>query len=204
MANETTADIIAEMCDEGRTGESSCLEWVGAKMRDYADRLEAAHRRERGDCAKLREALEFIKQYFDKIDPFNINTYTFSQIEVEHINEAIDAALAAPPRNCDVSTVKELNVRYDKFCYAHRSPENGCGGCPLNGEPCCELAWAQMPYEEGGDEVSEPTDAAKLRDALLAIREAHDKRETPHDILVCRIIDDALKEFKESKAKGEG
>lgn len=48
-----------------------------------------------GDAAKLREAVEFIKQYFDKIDPFNINTYTFSQIEVEHINEAIDAALAA-------------------------------------------------------------------------------------------------------------
>ena len=49
--------------------------------------------------------------------------------------------------------------------------------------------------------MSEPTDAAhkresgdcaKLRDALLAIREAHEKRETPHDILVCRIIDDAL------------
>lgn len=32
----------------------------------------------------------------------------------------------------------------------------------------------------------------ELRAALLAIREAHEKRETPHDILVLRIIDDAI------------
>lgn len=56
--HETTADIIAAMRDEGRTGESSCLEWVGAKMRHYADRLEAAHKREAvTDSNQLREAL---------------------------------------------------------------------------------------------------------------------------------------------------
>lgn len=43
---KTVADIIAAMRDEGHTGESSCLEWVGAKMRYYADRLEAAQKRE--------------------------------------------------------------------------------------------------------------------------------------------------------------
>ena len=55
--NDTIADIIAEMnrvevCADGKP----CL-------RDYADRLEAAHRRERGDCAKLREALRECAQY---------------------------------------------------------------------------------------------------------------------------------------------
>ena len=57
-----------------------------------------------------------------------------------------------PRRNCDVGTPKEQLGRFNKFCYAYLSPENGCGGCPLNGEPCCELAWAQLPYEaeEGG------------------------------------------------------
>lgn len=62
------------------------------------------------------------------------------------------AALAEPVKNCEVGTVKEQNVRYNKFCHAHRSSENCCGGCPLNGESCCELAWAQLPYEarEGG------------------------------------------------------
>lgn len=33
---------------------------------------------------------------------------------------------------------------------------------------------------------------AVMRDTLLAIREAHAKRETPHDILVLHVIDDAL------------
>jgi hypothetical protein len=39
--NETIADIIAAMRDDGHTGESSCLEWIGTKMRHYADRLDA-------------------------------------------------------------------------------------------------------------------------------------------------------------------
>lgn len=44
---ETIADILAAMRDEGHTGESSCPEWVGAKMRYYANRLEAAWKREK-------------------------------------------------------------------------------------------------------------------------------------------------------------
>ena len=67
--------------------------------------------------------------------------------------EMIDAALIGQPmRNYEVGTPREQNERYNKFCHAHLTPENGCGGCPLNGEPCCELAWAQMPYvEKEGD-----------------------------------------------------
>ena len=44
---ETIADIVAAMRNEGHTGDASCLEWVGAKIRGYADRIEAAHQRER-------------------------------------------------------------------------------------------------------------------------------------------------------------
>ena len=63
------------------------------------------------------------------------------------------AAISARPRNCDVGTAKEQAERFDEFCYNHRSREKGCGDCPLlEGGPCCELAWAQMPYEEGGAE----------------------------------------------------
>ncbi len=43
---ETLADIVAEMREEGHTGDSSCLEWIGAKMHYYADRIEAAWKRE--------------------------------------------------------------------------------------------------------------------------------------------------------------
>ena len=50
-------------------------------------------------------------------------------------------------RNCEVGTPEEQSARFDRFCHDHRSPEKGCGDCPLNGRPCCELAWAQLPYE---------------------------------------------------------
>ena len=44
---ETIADIVAAMRNEGHAGDASCLEWVGAKIRGYADRIEAAAKRER-------------------------------------------------------------------------------------------------------------------------------------------------------------
>ena len=53
--NETIADIVAEMMDESHAGYASFLEWVGAKLRHYADRIEDAHKRE---IAELRECLK--------------------------------------------------------------------------------------------------------------------------------------------------
>ena len=41
--NETISDIVAEMRKEGHSGDASCLEWVGAKLRSYSDRIEAAY-----------------------------------------------------------------------------------------------------------------------------------------------------------------
>ena len=52
---ETIADIVAAMRNEGHTGDASCLEWVGAKLLSFADRIEAAHQRE---VAELRECLK--------------------------------------------------------------------------------------------------------------------------------------------------
>lgn len=43
---ETIKDIVRDMREEGHTGPSCCLEWVGAKIRAYADRIEAAFKRE--------------------------------------------------------------------------------------------------------------------------------------------------------------
>ena len=103
-----------------------------------------------GNRMKIREALLFVKQYFDKIDPFNPNTYTFAQIEVDHIRDAISAALSVPPRQCDVGTAEEKYARFREHC-------TKCDGCisynhpKLLEEVClCALRWAQMPYEEGG------------------------------------------------------
>ena len=48
---ETIEDIVDAIRNEGHAGDASCLEWVGAKIRGYADRIEAAHQRE---VAELR------------------------------------------------------------------------------------------------------------------------------------------------------
>ena len=64
----------------------------------------------------------------------------------------IDAALSAPPRNCDVGTVEEQAERFHAFCKSNKQPGDvySCERCQLNSIEDCELAWAQMPYEEGG------------------------------------------------------
>lgn len=58
----------------------------------------------------------------------------------------VEAAVAAPPRNCDVGTTEEQERRYEKLCDSHT-----CGSsrsdCPLYDYDCSQLAWAQMPYE---------------------------------------------------------
>ena len=59
---ETVADIVAAMRDESHAGDGCFLEWVGEKMRSYADRIEAALKREKAkpvrNCDKHRTAKE--------------------------------------------------------------------------------------------------------------------------------------------------
>ena len=57
------------------------------------------------------------------------------------------AALAEPVKNCEVGTVMEQKRRFSLHCL---SLGNRCTVCPLFKERDCKLAWAQMPYEEGG------------------------------------------------------
>ena len=75
------------------------------------------------------------------------------------IAEEIRQALSAPPRNCDVGTAEEQVARYHAFCAKMMKQNNHCcGPCPchefINGEAqSCTLLWAQMPYEEGGNDA---------------------------------------------------
>jgi len=73
-------------------------------------------------------------------------SHSFIAVKMRKI---VKKALEEPPRNCDVGTPEEQNERFNKFCCAHKC----CHGCPLDGEPYCQLAWSQMPYTE-----SEATD----------------------------------------------
>ncbi len=72
---------------------------------------------------------------------------------------AIRAALAAPPRNCDVGDAAEQSERLAKFCKANyekaEKDKHICSECQFNdciGE--CPLKWAQLPFtpEKGGAE----------------------------------------------------
>ena len=127
---ETIADIVAAMRNEGHAGDESCLEWVGAKMRTYADRIEAAANREReagaeaaqicGEVGEMigreatREKLSQVgnvaamRSALDKLVDFLRWTYAQDYpVSRDKLADAIDigvSALSAPPRNCDMYT----------------------------------------------------------------------------------------------------
>lgn len=100
-----------------------------------------------GNAAKLREAVVLALSLLDLKE--GVPYKTISQKDIDFIK----AALARPPRNCDVGTAMEQGERFSAYCRAHKHPESECLTCPIIGETCgyCELAWAQMPYEEGGE-----------------------------------------------------
>lgn len=157
---ETIADIIAEMrrrSDEAYKGSFNYAECQENQIEydeasEWADRFEAAHRRERGDCAKLREALDESRRIASDLGGCRLNDYW----KLNEIVRVCEAALSAPPRNCDVGTAQEQDERFHRFCVKHHT--GSCAGChnPVgdytvaNGVRECALVWAQMPYE-GGD-----------------------------------------------------
>jgi hypothetical protein len=97
------------------------------------------------NAAALREAVERVKEI--AIREWNAFRETAAMKEMHDICEV---ALSEPPRNCDVGTSEEQTKRYDLYCYDHRNMENCCGDCPLKQAAVCEIAFGQMPYEEGG------------------------------------------------------
>ena len=154
---ETVADIVAAMRDESHAGDGSFLEWVGEKMRRYADRIEAAEKREReatrekssavGNAAAIREAL-----LEASIALSDATHHHMTEDDAKECLAVVVAALSVPPRNCDVGTAEEQYKRFDKICSARGLLKD----CPLfeKTSPCCSplcfARWSQIPYEEGG------------------------------------------------------
>lgn len=69
------------------------------------------------------------------------------KISNDWLIETCKAALALPPRNCDVGTAEEQHKRWNAFC----TGRGCCSSCPAYSvDADCSIAWAQMPYEEGG------------------------------------------------------
>lgn len=180
---ETVTDVVAAMRNESHAGDECFLEWVGEKMRSYADRFEAATKRERGagaeaaqicgeigemvgreaachqpvtDChglnaAAMREACANIAEYAKTAACHTEDAHLLGYLN--QIERWAEAALSAPPRNCDVGTSDEQAKRFHLFCKKFQSDIQGmCSPlCPYIN--CCDMChcitkWAQMPYEE--------------------------------------------------------
>ena len=110
-----------------------------------------------GDAAKLREALKLCMDEMcnrcRELATARGNPLSCLQ-GCEPVRKA-KAALAAPPRNCDVGTEEEQEVRFRNYCWNHSSRDKNMEcQCPIDaeGKAGCKLTWAQLPYEEGGND----------------------------------------------------
>ena len=99
----------------------------------------------------MREALEMMIALFD--NRVICTSYANTPEEMEQIEELyrkVKAALAKPPRNCDMGTADEQAERYGRYCEKFTRDGMHCETCPCCGKipfGKCEFAWAQMPYE---------------------------------------------------------
>ena len=139
MFQERARTEFASRCDTGGIAWDSVIWDLCNEVR----RLRSVSK-EHGDCAKLREALETLRELLGDLLRLGDAEY---HDDFSNFCDIIDAALAAPPRNCDVGTLEEQSKRKIEFCYN----QAGCFNCPFSKSATltlCALAWAQMPYEE--------------------------------------------------------
>ena len=167
-SKETIADIVREMRTLGRLDEKSTdkiprsLQALG--LRTYADRIEAAAKREReagaetaqicgeigemigreaackesvtncnqlGNAAAMREALDMLLGLFDSgLVEYSDSCDTSDTAQIQYVIDKAEAALSAPPRNCDrFATAKEAGE-----AFISETCENPCGYCTVSDE----------------------------------------------------------------------
>ena len=150
------ADVVAKM---RRFADRHWMHHACQVVREFADMIDFALKRDCevvvsknatttkeslavGNAAKLREALGELRAEL-------WNNTVIAGKKKFALYEIADAALAAPPRNCDVGTAEEQRDRFNAFCTAHNDSAN-CH-CPCDRESgACHFIWAQMPYDESG------------------------------------------------------
>lgn len=115
---------------------------MGVRLRlEFAEKCKACLN---GNAAKLRDALEYISSRAE------VGKHFDPPAELDAVVDAARAALAAPPRNCDVGTAEEQTRRHKAFCAAHYRANDidaQCDGCPAStpDETDCEFVWGQLP-----------------------------------------------------------
>jgi len=140
--NETIADIEAEM----RYGTIPKHRTDHELLALYADRIEAALKRECGNAAALREAVVLALSLLDLKE--GVPYKTVSQKDIDFMK----AALSALPRNCDVGTPEERLHRYHELCREISDRHERIGEhAPSFAFPTA-FEWEDRPYEKGGAE----------------------------------------------------
>jgi hypothetical protein len=96
---------------------------------------------------------DVIVEYDHSRHPFAIE---LAKTACDRMNK--EAEISRPRRNCDVGDAADWEKRFGEEC----DKGHKCSDCPvghakkemaikLDKGARCEFAWAQMPYEEGGD-----------------------------------------------------
>ena len=101
-----------------------------------------------GNQMKMRETMLVVRDALDTISAHE-DDIEFVRAWIAQTKEAVQEALAAPARQCDVGTAEEQSERMEKsVCSKH----HGCVRCPLRKAKYsdCSLGWAQTPYAEEG------------------------------------------------------
>ena len=142
---------IGEMIGREATREKSSRVGNAAKMRDALVKAKKAI------CHHAKYVCQSLSWENSDIQS-NCGDILCAHRDLCEAKTAINAALAATPRNCDIGTAEEQQDRFREFCRRHFDARK-CGlgrsvaKCPAyqgGKNPDCSLWWAQMPYEEGG------------------------------------------------------
>ena len=116
--HETVETVAAEMRNESHAGDESCLEWVGAKMRTYADRIEAAHQREVGElCGERNGILNANASLADDNDRLRREVAELER-KVSELRECLKEAVTEVCNRLEKCGFKEPCVF--KTCYVQR------------------------------------------------------------------------------------
>ena len=135
--HETIADIVAAIRNEGHAGDASCLEWVGAKIRGYADRIEAAHQREVAELKRQRKEALAIASDIDKCA--SIERHTDAMLKKNEVIVGLRKEVAEL-RECLKEAIRE-KCPFTRMSCKHGEP------CDYE---CGTEKWRKALRDEGG------------------------------------------------------
>lgn len=103
------------------------------------------------EASNVQKMQKVITDLYDILDAWRDHLPSCLQDRVNSALKEADVILDLPLRQCDVGTADEQTKRMDAYCASYGERIGGgwrCDNCPLCSIDRCDLAWAQMTYEE--------------------------------------------------------